>query len=91
MGLSSLFTHVLVLTGLNRPWGHSIQESAYVHQVPVLDSCWPVSLSAELRRCRNTGPGVARLVHSSCILLPTGTSHVAPTKDRMPVPRFPLL
>ena len=25
MGLSSLFTHVLVLTGLNRPWGHCIQ------------------------------------------------------------------
>lgn len=48
-------------------------------------------VSAELRRCRNTGPGVARLVDSSCILLPTGTSHVAPTKDRMPVPRFPLL
>ena len=41
MGLSSLFTHVLVLTGLNRPWGHSVQESAYVHQVPVLGAtCW---------------------------------------------------
>ena len=36
MGLSSHFTHVLVLTGLNRPWGHSVQESAYVYQVLVL-------------------------------------------------------
>lgn len=24
-------------------------------------------------------------------LLPTGTSHMAPTKDRIPVPWFPLL
>ena len=25
MGLSSHFTHVLVLSGLNRPWGHSVR------------------------------------------------------------------
>ena len=25
MGLSSRFTHVLILTGLNRPWGYSVR------------------------------------------------------------------
>ena len=39
MGLSSHFTHALVLISLNRPWGHS--EFAYVYQAPVLvATCW---------------------------------------------------
>ena len=39
-GLSSRLTRVLVLTGLNRPWGHSIR-ICHEYQAPVLvATCW---------------------------------------------------
>lgn len=48
-------------------------------------------VSAELRRGGDTGPRVASLVHSPCASAPHQDGHVAQTKDRMPVPQFPLL